>query len=79
MKLGYKFDILWGYTFESKILFKDYVDNLYQFRIDYPRSHPLNYIGKLLSNSLYGKFGMIDQFPEIIIFDDKKITKRFYC
>ena len=76
-KIGYQFEILWGYKFERKNIFKEYVDRLYQFRLDYPKSHPLNYIGKLLLNSLYGKFGMIDQFPEIIIFDDTKSLKNF--
>jgi hypothetical protein len=28
-------------------------------------------------NSLYGRFGMIDQFPDIAIFDNKKSFKDF--
>jgi hypothetical protein len=31
-KYGYDFEILWGYTFEIKIIFKDYVDTLYDIR-----------------------------------------------
>jgi hypothetical protein len=65
IKFGYKFEILWGYKFESLNLFKGYVDTLYQLRFKFLREHPLNYIAKLLQNSLYGRFGMIDQFPEI--------------
>lgn len=33
MKYGYKFDILWGYTFEKSNIFKDYVDFLYNLRL----------------------------------------------
>jgi DNA polymerase elongation subunit (family B) len=45
---------------------------LYQLRLNYPKTDPLNYIAKLLMNSLYGRFGMIDLFPDITIFDNKK-------
>ena len=48
VNLGYKFEILWGYKFQSKNVFKKYVDFLYNLRIQYPRSHPLNLIAKLL-------------------------------
>lgn len=61
-KYGYKFDILWGYIFNSENVFQDYVTDLYQLRLDYPKSDPMNYIAKLFLNSLYGKFGMNDNF-----------------
>ncbi len=77
IKLGYKFEILWGYKFEPKNIFKAYVDCLYKFRLNYPKSDPLNFIAKLLLNSLYGRFGMIDQFPDILIFDNKKSLDEF--
>lgn len=77
MKLGYKFEILWGYKFKPDNVFKDYVDCLYQMRLDYPKSNPLNLIAKLLLNSLYGRFGMIDEFPDITIFKDKKSFNEF--
>lgn len=64
-KLGYKFEILWGYLFEKANIFKDYVDFLYNLRSQYPKSDPLNYIAKILLNSLYGRFGMDDNFAEI--------------
>nr|AWX52937.1 hypothetical protein [Lactarius sp. (in: basidiomycete fungi)] len=67
IKFGYKFEILWGYKFERKNIFKDYVDNLYSLRLNYPKSDPLNYIAKILLNSLYGRFGMDDNFSEIDI------------
>jgi hypothetical protein len=71
IKLGYTFEILWGYNIKANNIFKDYVKTLYALRSEYPSGHPLNLIAKLLLNSLYGRFGMIDQFPEIIIFDNK--------
>jgi len=59
-KLGYKFEILWGYTFNKENIFKEYVDNLYELRLKYNKSDPLNFTAKLLLNSLYGRFGMDD-------------------
>jgi DNA polymerase type B, organellar and viral len=67
IKFGYKFNILWGYTFEKGYIFSDYVDFLYNFRLNYPKSNPLNYIAKILLNSLYGRFGMDDNFTEVNI------------
>jgi len=67
MKLGYKF--------ERKNIFKDYVDTLYSLRLNYPKSKPLNLIAKLLLNSLYGRFGMVDTFPNIDIIDNSDFVK----
>jgi hypothetical protein len=67
MKFGYQFEILWGYKFDKGEIFKDYVDFLYNIRLQYPKSHPLNYIAKILLNSLYGRFGMDDNFQNINI------------
>ena len=64
-KYGYKFEILWGYSFESAYIFDDYVDFLYNLRSEYTKPHPLNYIAKILLNSLYGRFGMDDNFENI--------------
>jgi hypothetical protein len=43
------------------------VDFLYNLRCQYPSSHPLNFIAKILLNSLYGRFGMDDNFSNINI------------
>jgi hypothetical protein len=77
-KYGYKFEILWGYKFKPKNIFRGYIDILYNFRLNYPRSHPLNLIAKLLLNSLYGRFGMIDAFPDITIFNNYESFKKWY-
>src|ERR1700720_497978 len=66
-KYGYKFEILWGYTFSKQIIFREYVETLYTLRQEYSKSHPLNFTGKILLNSLYGRFGMDDNFSEINI------------
>lgn len=31
-------------------------------RLEYPKSDPMNYIAKIIMNSLYGRFGMDDNF-----------------
>lgn len=78
VKYGYKFEILWGYKFQRKNIFKGYVGTLYKLRLQYSKSHPLNLIAKLLLNSLYGRFGMIDSFVDIRIFDNFKEFKQWY-
>jgi|SRR5580658_3646541 hypothetical protein len=78
IKYGYQFEILWGYTFktkQNKNVFNQYVETLYKLRSEYPRSHPLNLIAKLLLNSLYGRFGMNDDFPNIEILTEKELDK----
>jgi hypothetical protein len=69
IKYGYKFEIIKGYQFESGNIFKEYIEELYKFRMEYPKTHPMNYIAKLLMNSLYGKFGMRMDNTEIEIFN----------
>jgi hypothetical protein len=76
-KYGYSFEIMKGYKFEKGIIFKDYIDFLYSLRSQYSREHPLNLIAKILLNSLYGRFGMNDDFPDITIFDNKKSYLNF--
>lgn len=75
IKMGYKIDILWGYTFDKNFIFKDYVSDLYRMRLDYPKTDPMNYIAKICLNSLYGKFGMRDEFDKIQIVDAEEFDK----
>ena len=74
MKLGYKFEILWGYTFDKGNIFKNYVTFLHNLRNEYPRGSALNHIAKILLNSLYGRFGMDDNFANIEV-----IHKDYYA
>lgn len=61
-KFGYSYEIKRGYLFEKGNIFKDFVAVLYNLRVSYDKNHPMNYIAKLLLNSLYGRFGMSDVF-----------------
>lgn len=51
---GYNYEILRGYIFEKEYIFKDYVNDLYSLRLEYPKTDPMNYIAKILLNYLYG-------------------------
>jgi hypothetical protein len=75
MKFGYKFEVLWGYTFDSDYIFTNFVDELYQIRLDYPKSDPMNYIAKIIMNSLYGRFGMDDNFIFSLIMNKEDYDK----
>lgn len=74
IRLGYKFEILWGYLFDKKIIFKEFVEDLYKMRLDYPKTDPMNLTSKILMNSLYGVFGMRDEFDEIKIVSKDEFT-----
>lgn len=67
-KYGYTYKIHRGYLFNKGHIFFDYVDDLFKIRSSYDRPwpHPMNFISKLLMNSLYGRFGMR---PRPIIYD----------
>jgi len=75
IKLGYKIEILWGYNFDKQIIFKDYVNDLYKMRLDYSKDDPMNYTAKILLNSLYGKFGMRDNFDIIKVITQEELDK----
>src|SRR6266567_3793113 len=75
IKFGYKFEVLWGYTFESDYIFTTFVNDLYKIRLDYPKSDPMNYIVKIILNSLYGRFGMNDNFVISEIMSKKDYEK----
>ena len=74
IKLGYKFEILRGYTFKGEIIFEKIISDLYNLRKQYPKTEPMNYIAKILMNSLYGRFGMVDSFPDSIIINKKELN-----
>nr|UZS78044.1 DNA polymerase [Lentinula edodes]UZS78144.1 DNA polymerase [Lentinula edodes] len=74
MKYRYKFKIIKSYTFNKGRPFKNIIDDLYKLRLEYPKSDPMNYIAKLFMNSLYGRFGMNDNFNEIRIVNDNSLN-----
>jgi len=73
--IGYKFKIIKGYTYENKIIFSNYIENLYKIRLQYSKDYTMNYIAKLFFNSLYSRFGMKDLFDKILLLDSKKYSK----
>lgn len=79
IKHGYIIEILKGYQFEKGYIFKEYIEKMYNLRLQYDKSHPLNLIAKLLQNSLYGKFAMKNEGTLIDIFDssNEKDLKKF--
>lgn len=66
---NYQFKILKGYEFDKGYIFKDYIDTLYALRMQYDKDDPMNYVAKLLMNSLYGKFGMKTQSTKVDIYN----------
>jgi hypothetical protein len=74
-KYGYKFEVLRGYLFEKDNIFDSYINDLYELRLTYPKTDPMNYTAKLLLNSLYGRFGMDDNFNTIEIINQKSLDK----
>lgn len=70
IKYGYQFKILKGYQFNESNIFKNYINALYNLRLQYPKGNPMNLIAKLLMNSLYGKFGMKDEITSFKILNN---------
>jgi hypothetical protein len=79
IKLGYSFEIIRGYFFEKQeVIFKKYVTEFYNMRLQYDKAHPLNFIAKILLNSLYGSAlarGMDDNFSESAIMTNDKFNE----
>lgn len=67
LNFGYKIKIIKGYLFEKANIFSGYVNDLYSLRLSYPKTDPMNYISKILLNSLYGRFGMKEINEKIVI------------
>ena len=68
IKFGYSFEIIRGYTFETGDIFSEFVNSMYNLRSLYSKDHPMNHIAKLMLNSLYGKFGMRNEFTRVDIY-----------
>jgi DNA polymerase type B, organellar and viral len=68
-KFNYKFKIIKGYTFDKANIFKNYVEELYSLRLTFDKLNPMNYIAKILMNSLYRRFGLNPLLPDSQIID----------
>jgi len=76
IKYGYSFKIIRGYLFEKGYIFSEYVDFLYNLKVNSEKGSPNYTISKLLLNSLYGRLGMNpdpDMENHIIISNDEDL------
>lgn len=71
MQYGYKFKILRGYLFDKGYIFKEYVDFLYNLKVNSAKGSPDYIIAKLLLNTLYGRFGMNPHCENHLIINSK--------
>lgn len=78
VKYGYQFKILKGYKFKKTIIFKEYVEKMYNLISQYSKNNPMNIIAKLFMNSLYGKFGVRPEHSIIEMYDalDKSLRPQ---
>jgi hypothetical protein len=67
MRHGYKFEFIEGYIFEKANIFSEYIDVLYDIKMNVSKDDPWYYISKLLMNSLYGRFGLNPEGEEVQI------------
>ena len=76
LKYGYKFEIISGYLFEADYLFRDYIGELFNMKLNTQKGTPMYLISKLLMNSLYGKFGIHFELPNytVIEYDESKTS-----
>ena len=51
------------------------MDDIYKLRLKFPKNDPMNYIAKIILNSLYGRFGMDDNFVYTNIINKKDYPK----
>jgi len=47
-----------GFLFDKTNIFREYINDMYNLRLQYPKDHPMNAIAKLMANSLYGRFAL---------------------
>jgi DNA polymerase type B, organellar and viral len=72
-KYGYKYEIIRGYLFDKGKPFKNYVESIYNLRIQSRKGKrkntAINLIAKLLLNNLYGRFGIKPIISDHVITD----------
>jgi hypothetical protein len=78
IKFGYTFKILRGYTFDQDYIFTEFVDNLYQLKLNSNKNSPDYTIAKLILNSLYGRLGMNPEMEKHKIVTKNKQIFKFY-
>jgi hypothetical protein len=64
-----------GYLFESKNIFKDYIQDLYDIKKSVDKSNPWYLISKSLMNCLYGRMGLKQELTEYNFMDNLELDK----
>jgi hypothetical protein len=72
---GYEIKILRGYLFKKEKIFTNYVDFLYDIKVNSNKGTPDYIISKLLLNTLYGRFGMDPYMENHIIVNNNESLK----
>jgi hypothetical protein len=62
-----------GYIFESKNIFKDFVDSLFKIKQSVNKTNPWYLISKILIHSLYGRFGLKNTIQEYNLLEKEDI------
>jgi hypothetical protein len=76
----YDIQVRSGFLFDKTNIFYDYVNDMYDLRMQYPKDHPMNMIAKLLQNSLYGRFALNPLLENHVFcnFEEfKSLTEKF--
>jgi hypothetical protein len=71
----YNIKINHGYFFDADNIFYDFVDDLYNLRLKYPKSDPMNMTCKLIMNSLYGRFAMKPIYTDQLFVNKEEFLK----
>ena len=64
-----------GYLFESKNIFKDYIQDLYDIKKSVDKSNPWYIISKSLMNCLYGRMGLKQEIVNYSFLNNNEIEK----
>lgn len=79
LTLGYQFEYIDYYQFERGIIFNNYVESIYNKRLESKKlNSSLSNVFKLLLNSLYGRFGMKNsQYKNVFLKNINENNKEF--
>jgi DNA polymerase elongation subunit (family B) len=64
-----------GYLFDSKNIFKDYINDLYNIKKSVNKNNPMYLISKILMNSLYGRMGLKQSLNIFEFMENQEIEK----
>jgi hypothetical protein len=70
-KHGYKYQIINGFLFQKFDIFAGFIRDVIKIKEAHTSDEPGYHIGKLLLNSLYGRFGMDPNFETTAVIEEK--------